>query len=185
MLDKILADAKPKMEAGIEHFKDELRSIHTGRASSSLVDDVMVSYYGNSTPLKQVASVTTPDSNMISIQPWDKGVLGDIELAIRNANLGFNPINDGHQVRIVLPPLTEERRKEYVKTVGQKAEVVKITMRNARKEAWDKIQSSQKSGELTEDDKYRGEDRLNKLIDDYNKQIEELSKKKEKDIMTI
>ena len=143
MLDKIIAEAKPKMDVGIEHLKDDLRTIRTGRATSGLVDDVMVSYYGNSTPLKQVASVTTPDSNLISIQPWDKSILGDIELAIRNANLGFNPINDGHQVRIVLPPLTEERRKEFVKSVGQKAETVKITLRNIRKEAWEKIQTAE------------------------------------------
>ena len=185
MLEKIFTDTKPKMVAAIEHFKDGLRGIHTGRASSSLVDEVMVSYYGNTTPLKQVASVTTPDSNMISITPWDKNVLGDIELAIRNANLGFNPINDGHQVRIVLPPLTEERRKEFVKSVNQKAEVVRISLRNCRKEAWDKIQAGQKAAELTEDDKYRGEERLNKMIDEFNKQIDEIVKQKEKDIMTI
>lgn len=185
MLDKIIAEAKPKMDAGIEHLKDDLRTIRTGRATSGLVDDVMVSYYGNSTPLKQVASITTPDSNLISIQPWDKGILGDIELAIRNANLGFNPINDGHQVRIALPPLTEERRKEFVKSVSQKAEVVKITLRNIRKEAWEKIQSAQKTGDLTEDDKYRGEEKLNKMIDDFNRQIDDIVKNKEKEIMTI
>lgn len=185
MLDKIISDGKPKMEAAVDHLKEDIKTIRTGRATSSLVDDVMVPYYGNSTPLKQVASVTTPDSNMISIQPWDKGVLGDIELAIRNANLGFNPINDGHQVRIVLPPLTEERRKEFVKSVNQKAEVAKIALRNIRKEAWEKIQAAQKAGELTEDDKYRGEERLNKMIDDFNKLIDETSKQKEKEIMTI
>lgn len=185
MLEKIIAEAKPKMEQAVDHLKEDLKTIRTGRASSSLVDDVMVSYYGSTTPLKQVASVTTPDSNLISIAPWDKNILGDIELAIRNANLGFNPINDGHQVRIVLPPLTEERRKEFVKSVNQKAEVVRISLRNIRKEAWEKVQAGQKSGELTEDDKYRGEERLNKLIDEFNKQVDEIVKQKEKDIMTI
>ncbi|MDO8513668.1 MAG: ribosome recycling factor [bacterium] len=185
MLDKILHDAKPKMDQAIEHLRDDLRTIRTGRATASLVDDVTVAYYGNSTPLKQVASITTPDSNLISIQPWDKNILGDIENAIRNANLGFNPINDGHQVRIVLPPLTEERRKEFAKSVNQKAEVTRILLRNIRKEAWDKVQAGQKVGELTEDDRYRGEDRLNRLIDDFNKEVDEIVKQKDKEIMTI
>lgn len=185
MLDKILQEAKPKMQQVVGHLRDELKNIRTGRASASLVDDVMVQYYGSSTPLKQVASVTTPDANLISIQPWDKNVLGDVELAIRNANLGFNPINDGHQVRIVLPPLTEERRKEFVKSVHQKAEVARISLRNCRKEAWEKVQTAQKAGDLTEDDRYRGEEKLNKMIDDFNHEIDDTSKQKEKDIMSI
>ncbi len=185
MLEAILAGVKPKMSQAIDHLKEDLKTIRTGRASSGLVDDVMVGYYGNATPLKQVASVTTPDSNLISIQPWDKGVLGEIENAIRNANLGFNPINDGHQVRIVLPPLTEERRKEFVKSVSQKAEATRISLRNIRKEVWDKVQAGQKNGEITEDDRYRGEERLNRMIDDFNREVDEISKQKEKEIMTI
>jgi ribosome recycling factor len=185
MLDKIVQETKPKMQEVTDHLKEELKGISTGRASTGLVDDILVSYYGNMTPMRQVASITTPDANLVVIQPWERGLLGDIEMAIRNSSLSLNPINDGQVVRIALPPLTEERRKEFVKTVNQKAEAARISLRNIRKEAWEKVQSAVKSGELTEDDKYRGEDRLNKLIDKFNQKIEIIAKDKEKDIMTI
>ena len=173
------------MDQAVGHLKEELATIRTGRANASLVDTLMVSYWGNLTPLKQMASVTVPDATSIVITPWDKQAMGDIEQAIRNSNLGLNPVNEGGQIRVVLPPLTEERRLEMVKTIHEKAETSKVALRTHRKEAWELVQKQVKSGELTEDDKYRYEEDLNKVIEGFNKQVDELVTQKEKEVKTI
>lgn len=185
MLEKIINEAKPRMQQVLEKLEEELKTIRTGRASSGLVENVLVTYYGTPTPLKQVASISIPDGSLIVIQPWDKSVMHDIETGIRGANLGFNPINDGQVIRISLPPLTQERRGEFVKSIHQKVEAARIAMRNVRKDAWEEVQKQEKVGEITEDDRYLGEERLNKLIDEYNKKVEEAGEGKEKEIMTI
>ena len=173
------------MDEVVGKMKEELSTIRTGKASSGLVDNIMVSYYGAQTPLKNMANVNTPEATLIVIQPWDVNSLGDIETALRNANLGVGVTNDGRVVRISLPPMTEERRKEFVKIVNQKAEASRIVLRNLREEAWKEILGLVKESVLTEDDRYRGEEMLNKEIADFNKKILELAEAKEKELMTM
>lgn len=185
MLQPILNRLRPKMEEVVAKLKEDLMTIRTGKASASLVDNIVVSYYGSSTPLKQMAQISTPESTLIVVQPWDTSSLGDIETALRNANLGFGVTSDGRVVRISLPPLTQERRAEFVKLTHQKAEAARIVMRNLREEAWKEIQADEKAGTLTEDDKYQGEKDLNKEISEYNKKVQDLVEAKEKELMTI
>lgn len=181
----IIPKLKQQMDEVITHVKDELSTLRTGRATASLVDSLPVQYYGNTTPLKQMASITVPEATMIVIQPWDRQSIGDIEQAIRNSNLGISPVNEGTQLRLSLPPLTEERRNQLIKNLHEKAEAGKVALRNIRKESWDDIQKQVKSGDLTEDDKYRYEEDLNKTIDHYNKEIEKLVADKEQELKTI
>ena len=182
MLQPIVNKLRPKMDEVILKLKEDLQTIRTGKASTSLVDNIVVSYYGVQTPLKNMANVSTPESTLIVVQPWDISSLGDIETALRNSNLGFGLTNDGRVVRISLPPLTEERRLEFIKLAHQKAEASRIVLRNLREEAWKEIQSLEKTGGLTEDDRYRGEETLNKEIAEYNKKILGLVEDKEKEL---
>jgi ribosome recycling factor len=185
MLQPILNSLRPKMDEVISKLNEDLRTIRTGKANPSLIENVPVSYYGTQTPLKQMANISAPDATLLVVQPWDANSLGDIEAAIRNSNLGLNATNDGRVVRIALPPLTEERRMEFIKIIHQKAEGARITLRNLRKDSWEEVQRLQKEGQLTEDDRYRGEADLNKLIEDYNKKIDNLVESKEKELKTI
>lgn len=185
MLQQLINNLRPKMDEVITHFDEDLRSIRTGKASTALVENILISYYGTKTPLKQMANLSAPDATLIMVQPWDMNAINDVEAGLRNANLGFGLSNDGRAVRISLPPLTEERRNEFVKLVHQKSEAAKIALRNLRKDAWDEVQKLQKNAEITEDDKYRGEEDLNKMIDDYNKKISTIAEAKEKDLKTI
>jgi ribosome recycling factor len=178
-------DMKRQMQEVLDHVKTEFGAVRTGRASASLVDLLPVQYYGTTMPLKQLASIAIPEPTIILIQPWDPQSINDIELAIRNSSLGLSPVNEGTQLRIVLPPLTEERRNELVKTVHQKAEAGKVALRNIRKEVWDLVQKQVKSGELTEDDRYSYEEDLNKTIEQFNREIEGLVAEKEKELRTI
>lgn len=185
MYKKIIEDKKTDLDKAIEHFNVEIGKIRTGRANPSLVENVMVDYYGSKTPLKQIASINAPEARLLVIQPWDKGALVYIESALRESDLGFNPNNDGQIIRINIPPLTEERRKEFVRLLNQRAEDAKISVRSAREEAWREIQDLEKEGKISEDDKFSGKDQLQKVVDEYNKKIEEVREKKEKEIMTI
>jgi ribosome recycling factor len=185
MYRNIIDAKKGELEKAIEHFTVELGKIRTGRANPALVENLMVDYYGVKTPLKQIASINAPEAKLLVIQPWDKGALVYIESALRESDLGFNPNNDGQVIRLNIPALTEERRKELVKLLGQVAEEAKISVRNAREEAWKEIQDAEKDGKISEDDKFSGKDYLQKIVDEYNKKIEEIREKKEKEIMTI
>lgn len=185
MLQPILNKLRPKMDEVITKLKEDLQTVRTGKASTGLVDNIFVSYYGAQTPLKQMAQVSTPDANLITIQPWDNNSLGDIEIALRNADLGFGISSDGRVIRLSLPPMTEERRLEFIKLIHQKAEAIRITLRNLREESWREIQRLEKAGTLTEDDRYRGEDELNKMIEEFNKKIMELIEAKERELKTI
>jgi ribosome recycling factor len=185
MYTEILNDKRPEFEKAIEHFTGELSQLRTGRASSALVENLLVDYYGAKSPLKQVASISIPEPRMIVISPWDKGSLVNIEAAIRESQLNLNPMNDGQVVRITIPALNEERRKELVKVLNQKTEDAKISMRRIREEIWDEIQELEKSGKIREDDKFIGKDKLQEAVDSYNKMIEEVREKKEKEIMTV
>ena len=185
MISETLRITKQKMQLIIEALTDQFKSLHIGRASSALVENIEVEQYGTRMPLKQIGSIAVPEANQLVITPWDKSVLGAIETAIRQSDLGFNPVNDGNAVRIMLPPLTEERRREMTKVVGRMSEEARIALRNGRREAWDKIQAAEKAHTITEDDRDHGRDELDKVIDDMNKAIEKIAAQKEHDIMSV
>ncbi len=185
MLEQIIQGARPKMEKSVERFKEEIGKLRTGRANPSMVENLMVDYYGSKSPLKQIASINVPEPRLIVIQPWSKDNLIDIEKAINEAQLGLNPTNDGQVVRISIPALNEERRGELVKVLGKYAEESRVLVRQAREEAWDELQNQVKEGKLAEDDKFRGKEKLQKTVDEYNEKIEEIREKKEKEIMEI
>lgn len=184
-LQPILAQLKPKMAEVVDKLEEELRTVRTGKASSSLIENVVISYYGAQTPLKSMANITAPDAFLLVVQPWDANALNDIVNGIESADLGLNTSNDGRVIRIALPPLTQERRQEFVKLIHQKAESARIALRNVRQSAWEEIQTEKKSGELTEDDLYSGEKDLNKLIEDANDKIKTAIEVKEKELKTI
>lgn len=184
-MESIINDKKSDLEKAIGHFKEEMGKLRTGRANPALVENVMADYYGTKTPLKQLATINVPEPRLITISPWDKNSLAGIEAAIRASDLGLNPASDGQIIRINIPSLTEERRKDLVKVLNQKAEEARIAIRNVREDAWREIQEMEKTGIISEDDKFRGKDKLQKVIDEYNKRIEDLREGKEKEIMTV
>lgn len=183
MVDEIIKQVRPRMEKEVERFASEIKTIRMGRAETSMFEEIKVLYYGTSIPLKQLASIQAPSPTLIVITPFDKNALGDIELAIRNQNPSFSPANDGNQIRITLPPPSEERRRELTKFVHEKGEQTKIAIRNIRHEAWERIQKAERAKQISEDDRYRGEEMLNRLIDELNKKIDEIVKEKNKEIM--
>lgn len=174
-----------KFEKAVEHFKHELSSLRTGRASTALVDSISVDVYGTLTPIIHIASISTPDAKTIAIQPWDKSNLGAIEKAIIASNIGLNPVNDGVLIRLSVPPMTEERRKEMVKVMGQLAEQAKIAIRGAREEELKTLKAQEENNEITEDDLKGQKEELQKIVDGYNDKIKELAAAKEKEVMTI
>lgn len=184
LIKKQVSDAKANMDKAIEHADNELNKIRAGKANPSMLDDVMVDYYGSPTPLSQVGSVNTPDARTIVVQPWEKSLLVAIEKAIKEANLGVNPQNDGVIIRINVPPLTEERRRELVKKAKGEAENGKIAIRNIRKDANEKIKKLKSEG-VSEDEIKVGEADVQKLTDSYIVKVDQLSEAKEKDIMTV
>lgn len=185
MYDKEIRDLKSKFEQIIEKLKEDFAGIRTGRASSGLVENIQVTYYGSTQPLKQMATLTVPDPAHIVVQPWDKNALGDIELAIRNSQSGLSPVNDGSVVRITLPSMTEEHRDELIRGISRKGEEARIALRSVRGESWDRIKKMEKSGEVTEDDRYAAEKELNDLINSYNQKISDTVADKEKDLRNI
>lgn len=186
MTYKIIVDEKKNdCEGAIDHFAKELNTIRTGRANPALVEGIFVDYYGTKTPLKQMASISVPEPRALLVQPWAGDALAAIEQAIRTSDLGLNPSNDGAVIRIILPALTEERRKDLVKVLNQKAEEAKVSVRAVREDAWGTLQERARNGSISEDDKFRGKDYLQKIVDEYNKKIEEMREKKEREIMTV
>lgn len=169
----------------VEHFKSELSTLRTGRASASLVEHMEIDYYDSKTPLIQIAQIAVPEPRMITIQPYDKNALKDIEKAIQVSNLGINPVNDGTLIRLTIPPMTEERRKDIVKIVAQMTEKARVSLRNVREEIWKEIQRMEKDGELSEDDKISSKEDLQKMVDKYNGEIKKLAETKEQEVMTI
>lgn len=174
-----------KMEKTIAVLKDDLSVIRAGRANPTLLDKIIVDYYGTPTPLKQMAGISAPEPRTILVQPWDKSAMKDIEKAIQMSDMGFNPTNDGTQIRIAIPQLTEERRKELTKLVSKTGENSKVALRNERREANDKIKKMEKDSELTEDEAKKATDEVQKIIDKYTKTVDELVAKKEKEIMEV
>lgn len=180
-----IKELKLKFDQVINKLDEDFQNIRTGRASASLVDNIMVTYYGTTAPLKQMASISIPDSSHIVIQPWDKNALGDIELAIRNSDLSLSPVNDGNVVRITLPPMTQERREEIVKTLEKKGEEARIALRNIRGEVWDDIKRMEKESKITEDDRYSAEEEINSIINDYNKRVQDVIDRKKKEVRAV
>jgi ribosome recycling factor len=181
----IIRETKPRMEAAIEDVRRKLSSVRTGRAAVSLLDPIVVDYYGTATPLNQMASVHAPEPQLLTVQPWDPTQLGNIEKAIRAADLGLNPSNDGKMVRIPIPPLTEERRKQLAKQVHDIAEEHRTAIRNIRRDANDKLKKLLKDKAISEDNERDGLDEIQKLTDKYISNIDDLSKSKEKEIMSV
>jgi len=181
----VMDTARKGMEKAIEAQKKELQKVRTGRASVALLDDVQVDYYGTPTPLNQVGTLAVPEARLITIQPWEKNLIPEIEKAILKADLGLNPASDGQLVRISIPPLTEERRKEMVKLVRRMAEDTKVAIRNHRRDANEALKKLQKDKEITEDDQKRGEKEIQDLTDQFVKLADEVVEKKEKEIMEI
>lgn len=183
-LESIKKQERKKMDGAIDHLSKELQKIRTGKATPAMLDGLMVSYYGTPTPLQQVSNVTTPDSKTLAIQPWEKSVLGDIERAIFEANLGLTPMNDGEFIRITLPPLTQERRKELAKQSRSLGEDAKISIRNARRDIMDGIKAAVKDG-MAEDEGKREEAEADKLAHQYTDKVDKIVSKKEEDLMTL
>jgi len=180
-----LADVEESMSKSVEATQRAFNTIRTGRANPSLLDKVTVEYYGSPTPLKSLASISTPDASTIAIQPFDKGSLNLVEKAISMSDLGLTPNNDGTTIRLNIPPLTNDRRKELVKLASKYAEEGKVAIRNIRRDAVDSVRKQEKGGELSEDQAKDLQDDIQKLTDKYTAKVEELLSDKEKDIMTV
>jgi len=181
----IINQNREKFEKSIEHFQNEIKNIRTGRATPSLVENIMVDFYGTKTPIIQLASISTPDPKSIVIQPWDSNATKEIEKAIQASNIGINPVNEGNILRLPIPPMTEERRKELVKVLHQKVESVKVSIKQTREEIWKELKNMEKEKTISEDDLFGQQKDLQKVIDKYNDSIQEQSESKEKEIMTI
>ena len=184
-MQQVISDAESRMKKSLSAMHEEFDTIRTGRASSALFEKIKVEYYGNPTPLNQVASISIPESRLVVIQPWDKGLLNEIEKAIQKSELSLNPNNDGKVIRINIPPLTEERRKEYVKVAKNMAEQARVAIRNIRRDANDELKKQQKSGDISEDDAKRGEEEIQKLTDSHVEKINQALEEKEKEILEI
>jgi ribosome recycling factor len=183
MIDDIYQETKESMGKTIEALKRELQRIRTGRASLSVLDGIKVNYYGTPTPLNQMATLAVPESRLITIQPWDASVIKDIEKAILKSDLGLTPSNDGKILRISIPPLTEERRKELVKIIHKICEDHKVTARNIRRDSNDLLKSLKKDGDISEDEAFRSQDEVQKITDEHIKLIDECYSEKEKEIL--
>lgn len=184
-MERVVKETESRMKKTIEAVGDDLNEIRTGRASASLFDKIRVEYYGNPTPLNQVATISVPEARLVVIQPWDKGIIGEIEKAIQKSELSLNPSNDGKVIRLNIPPLTEERRKEYVKVARDKAEQGRVALRNIRRDANDELKKLEKDGDISEDEQKRFEDEVQKLADAYVKKINDVLEAKEQEILEI
>ena len=185
MPKQVISNAKSKMEKAISAYTRELASIRAGRANAALLDRVFVDYYGAPTPINQVAGISVPEARLLVIQPYDKTILGEIEKAILKSDLGLNPTNDGSIIRIAIPALTEERRKELVKVVKKEAEEAKIAIRNIRRDGNEDLKKLEKNGEITEDDLRGYSDDIQKMTDQHISKIDEITKDKEKEILEV
>lgn len=180
-MDNILSDSKTRMQKAVQALREDLGKTRTGRASLNVLDGIKVDYYGTATPLNQVAALNTPDARLITVQPWESNLIGEIEKAIQKAGIGLNPVNDGKIIRLPIPALTEERRKEIVKGLKKGGEEAKVAIRNIRRDANDAL----KDADLTEDLVKKGQNDVQKLTDDFIKQVDDAIAHKEKEIMTV
>ena len=183
MIESIYQETRESMGKSVEALKNELKRIRTGRASLSILDGIKVDYYGTLTPLNQMATLAVPESRLITIQPWDVSVIKDIEKAILKSDLGLTPSSDGKIIRISIPQLTEDRRKELVKVVHKVCEEYKVSVRNFRRDSNELIKSMKKDGEITEDDTFKSQEQVQKITDEHIKLIDECYQEKEKEIL--
>ena len=185
MVKDVLRDLEKQMKVSVEHFRKDLSKMRTGQANLAIFEDIKIDYYGSLTPINQVATLGIPDPTLITVQPWDQSFLEAVEKVILAADLGLNPINDGKTLKIPVPPLDEERRKEMAKHIKKMMEDEKTALRIMRRDAKDMIEELEKENEITEDDKFWGYDKLQEVTDGCTKKIEEISKAKEKEILEL
>jgi ribosome recycling factor len=185
MIDDTLRNAEHRMQSAIAALDREMDTVRTGRARPALVETLKIDYYGTPTPLNQVATINAPESRMITIQPWDKTQLGAIEKAIQKSDLGLNPTNDGNIIRLVIPALTEDRRKELAKVVHKKTEDGRVAVRNVRRDSLEELRKLQHDKEISEDDERRAQERLQKLTDKYVAEIEKHGQTKEQELLEV
>lgn len=185
MSDEVSKATRDHMGKALDHLHHELAGIRTGKANPALLDSIKVEYYGQSVPIKQVANVAVPDSRLITIQPWERSLIGAIEKAIQASDLGLNPQNDGTLIRLPIPPLTEERRKDLVKVVKRLGEDTKVAVRNVRREANERIKKMEKDHEISEDEMHKRQDGVQKMTDEFVSKVDESIAAKEKEIMEI
>ncbi len=181
----VIKNAEDKMQKSVNHLETEFAEIRAGRANPSVLDKVRVDYYGSPTPINQIAAVSVTEARTLTIQPWDASLLRAIEKAIQTSDIGINPQNDGKLIRMVFPPLTEDRRKEIVKDIAKMGEEAKVAVRAIRREAMEKLKAMKKSSEITEDDQKHGEKKIQDITDNNIKKIESLTEKKQKQVMEI
>jgi len=185
MTADLFDDAERRMKKAIEALKQDLGGIRTGRASAALVDRIQVEYYGSPTPLNQVASISVPEARLLVIQPWDRKLLTDIEKAIQKSDLGINPNNDGQVIRLNIPPMSEDRRRDLVRSLHKKLDEHKVAVRNVRRDIHDKLRDREKKKEVSEDELKRSTDRLQKLTDRYIDEMDKVGKTKEQEILEV
>jgi ribosome recycling factor len=185
MINDITKDAEDGMKKAVDSFKRDLQKIRTGRANTSMLDGIKVDYYGTPTPVNQVATVQVVDARLITVKPWEKTMIAVIDKAIRASDLGINPVADSELVRLPIPPLTQERRKELAKVVNKQTEEARVAVRSARRDAMDLIKEAEKDGDITEDERKNGEKKVQELTDKYIASVDEIAKTKEKEIMEL
>lgn len=185
MLDKIIHETEDKMKKAVEFSRQELSKLRSGKATVALLDDVRIEYYGKKLPIAQIGTVSTPDAHLITVQPWDKTIIHDVEKAILAANVGLTPSNDGTLVRLPVPPLTEERRKELVKVAKKFVEDGRVTIRNIRRDSNEHLKKAEREEHVSEDERKRGETEVQKLTDKYIKHLDEILAIKEKEILEV
>lgn len=185
MIQDVLDDLRDRMGKSVEALQDDLMGIRTGRASPALVEKLPVEYYGTATPLNQLAGIAVPEPRLLVIKPWDPSSLGDIERAILKSDLGLTPMNDGKLIRLSIPRLTEERRRDLVKVVSRRVEEARVAIRNLRRDALKDLQDFEKEKMISEDDFYRGKDQVQELTDEFVKRIDEIGARKEEEVMEI
>jgi ribosome recycling factor len=185
MINDITKDAEDGMKKAVDSFKRDLQKIRTGRANTSMLDGIKVDYYGTPTPVNQVATVQVVDARLITVKPWEKSMIAVIDKAIRASDLGINPVADSELVRLPIPPLTQERRKELAKVAGKQTEEARVAVRAARRDAMDMIKEAEKDGDISEDERKNGEKKVQELTDKFITSIDDIAKAKEKEIMEI
>ena len=185
MIDPVMREAETKMSKSVDHFASELTTIRTGRANPALIDKIMVPYYGTPTPLNQLAQISAPEPRLLVVQVYDKSQIGAVEKALRTSEQGLNPASDGQVIRVPIPPLTEERRKEYVKLVRHRAEEARVAIRNVRRDEIHRVDQMQKQGEVPEDQAKRAQAQLQKLTESQVERVDSLAARKESEVMEI
>ena len=185
MINDITTDTEDGMKKAVDSFKRDLQKIRTGRANAAMLDGIKVDYYGTPTPVNQVATVQVVDARLITVKPWEKAMLQVIDKAIRASDLGINPVSDSELVRLPIPPLTQERRKELAKVVGKQTEEARVAVRSARRDAMDMVKDAEKDKQITEDERKNGEKKIQELTDKYIAMVDDIAKAKEKEIMEL